>query len=252
MDEIQPIEVRSPEPTKSDPPAETLEVPSDPAAAAFEALREEVALVRRAVGGLAAERAAIEIPDYRETLANILQANVATAKRLRALVEAPALQMSASRWAHEIAAAGEIARRNDHDELRRACNAFQSATSDLRAAVGAARTEERQRTWLIRTGAASLLAGMALSALIAWTLLPTSPASRQMPEQRAAAILGMSDENAGEHLLQTASPRLWQDLVFGDRLVIANRAALNRCLQNGRLHQNRTEHCVIEIPAGPP
>ena len=41
---------------------------ADPATLAFEALREEVALVRRAVAGLAAERAAIEIPDYSEEL----------------------------------------------------------------------------------------------------------------------------------------------------------------------------------------
>ena len=43
----------------------------DPAAKAFEALREEVALARRAVAGLAAERASIEIPDYSATLGEI-------------------------------------------------------------------------------------------------------------------------------------------------------------------------------------
>jgi hypothetical protein len=48
--------------------------PDDSAAAAFEALREEVALVRRAVCGLAAERATTTIPYYSQTLANILQA----------------------------------------------------------------------------------------------------------------------------------------------------------------------------------
>lgn len=42
-----------------------------PAALAFDTLREAVALMRRAVVELAAERTAIEIPDYSETLAKI-------------------------------------------------------------------------------------------------------------------------------------------------------------------------------------
>ena len=48
---------------------------ADPATLAFEALREEVALVRRAVAGLAAERTSIEIPDYSETLGQIMRAS---------------------------------------------------------------------------------------------------------------------------------------------------------------------------------
>ena len=50
----------------------------DPAPLAFEALRGEVALVRRAVAGLAAERASIDIPDYSETLGQIIRVSSAT------------------------------------------------------------------------------------------------------------------------------------------------------------------------------
>jgi hypothetical protein len=42
---------------------------ADPATLAFEDLRAEVALVRRAVAGLAAERASIEIPTTARRLA---------------------------------------------------------------------------------------------------------------------------------------------------------------------------------------
>ena len=69
----------------------TAEQTIDPAALAFEALREEVALARRAVAGLAAERASIEIPDYSESLGKIMQSSAATAKTLRALTEVPIL-----------------------------------------------------------------------------------------------------------------------------------------------------------------
>jgi hypothetical protein len=60
---------------------------ADPATLAFEAPREEVALVRRAIAGLSAERASIEIPDYSETLGQIMRASAVTAPSLKALAE---------------------------------------------------------------------------------------------------------------------------------------------------------------------
>jgi len=53
--------------------------------------------------------------------------------------------------------------------------------------------------------------------------------SQEPSEQRVPSILGLSEGKAGEHLIQTASPKLWQNLVLGDRIVIANRKALCRC-----------------------
>ena len=41
---------------------------ADPAAQAFEALRQEIALLRRAVTGLAADQSSIEVPDYCESI----------------------------------------------------------------------------------------------------------------------------------------------------------------------------------------
>jgi hypothetical protein len=89
------------------------QAPADPAALAFEALREEVALVRRAVTGLAAEGAGIEIPDYSETLAKIVRESAATANSLKTLAAMPALRLTPHDWAHEIAAARAEARRID-------------------------------------------------------------------------------------------------------------------------------------------
>jgi hypothetical protein len=62
---------------------------ADPATLVFEALRTEVALVRRAVAGLSAERASIEIPHYSETLGQIMRASAATAQNLKALAVRP-------------------------------------------------------------------------------------------------------------------------------------------------------------------
>jgi Family of unknown function (DUF6118) len=231
------------------PEASPALAPLDPAAAAFEALREEVALARRAVAGLAAERAALEIPDYSETLAQILHANTITAKRLRALNEAPALQMSASTWGQDIANAGEAARRGDRHALSEAKAALQDAAGSLKAATRSAREADRQRAWLKATGIAGLIVGLALGAVIAGWLAPSLFATVQSPEERAATILGMSEEKAGEHLIESASPKLWQDLVLGDRIVTANRDVLVRCQRDAHKGQ---EHCVIKLQADEP
>ena len=55
------------------------------AAEAFEAMRGELALLRRAVEGLAAERGAIDVPDYTETLGRMQQGVDATAARVALL-----------------------------------------------------------------------------------------------------------------------------------------------------------------------
>lgn len=145
--------------------------PDDPAAAAFEALREEVALVRRAVAGLAAERAAIEIPDYSETLGKILRASAATGVHLKALTEMPALRRSARDWGHEIAAAAENARRADHQALERAENMLEHQAWKMATSLESARTAARQRQLLFWTAAVACLAGVLLSVVVFATLI---------------------------------------------------------------------------------
>jgi hypothetical protein len=93
---------------------------ADPATLAFEALRAEVALVRRAVAGLSADRASIEIPDYSETLGQIMRGSAATAHNLKALAEMSALRRSAKDWGREIAFAAEDARRSDRQAFAHA------------------------------------------------------------------------------------------------------------------------------------
>ncbi len=221
--------------------------PDDAAAAAFEALREEVALVRRAVGGLAAERATI--PDYSETLANILQAGAITARQLKVLAALPALSVTPDQLARQIAAAGETARRADQLALMEASTVLRGAAQELNAQLQTVHSAKAQRNWLIATGTGGLVAGMVLWATLAGLWARNPPDHRGSPEQKAAAILGMDQVAAGEHLLQTAAPQLWQDIVFGDRIVIANRQALEVCRNKTRKQNAR---CIIVVPAAQP
>ena len=134
----------------------------DPAVLAFEELRQEVALVRRAVAGLAAERAAIEIPDYSETLGKIVQSSAVTAKYLRALSDRPILHATMQDWADAIVQANTPARQADRDALTRLHGQLCEVVDDMAASLRKARTADSQRLWLLSTCGGSLLAGILL------------------------------------------------------------------------------------------
>ena len=219
---------------------------ADPATLAFEALREEVALVRRAVAGLAAERTSIEFPDYSETLGQIMRASAATAQGLKSLSEMPALRLSAKDWSQEIAAAAQEAWRSDQQAFAQARHGFERMAADIAAHLRSARSAERQRQWLIWTAAGGIVAGMLLLAVIAGPVVRAMPETWHWPERMAASILGMDKETAGARLIKTAAPERWRDIVVGYQIVSDNRAAIAQCARS----EARTAgmiRCAIEI-----
>jgi len=162
---------------------------ADPATFAFEALREEVALVRRAVAGLSAERASIEIPDYSETLGQIMRASSATRQSVKALAETPAQLLSARDWSRELATAAQEARRSDQQAFAEARHGFERMAAEMAAHLRSARSAERQREWLISTTAGGIVAGVLLLAIIVGPLVRAMPESWYWPERMAATIL---------------------------------------------------------------
>ncbi len=138
----------------------------DPAALAFEELRQEVALTRRAVAGLAAERAAIENPDYSETLGKLTQSSAATAKSLRALAEHPILHATVQDWADAIVQANTPARHTSQDALRSLHRQLDQVANDMAASLHKARTADAQRLWLLWTSGGGLLAGILLGVFV--------------------------------------------------------------------------------------
>jgi Family of unknown function (DUF6118) len=138
---------------------------TDPAALAFEALREEVALARRAVAGLAAERASIEIPDYTETLAQITRASAAAANRLKTIAELPMLHASVQDWARAIDQASAPTRLADRAALATIHTRLSQAAQDVAASLRSARAAEAQNQWLLWAFAGGVLAGMVLGVI---------------------------------------------------------------------------------------
>ncbi|WP_286749458.1 hypothetical protein [Sphingopyxis sp. SCN 67-31] len=107
--------------------------PMDPATRAFTELKGELALLRRAIEHVAAEKADIEIPDYSNTLAKI-------AKALIAIESAPALQMTPEDLAARIEAAAALARREDQAAIAELKRELAEARRDLRTTIGTAAT----------------------------------------------------------------------------------------------------------------
>ena len=96
------------------------EAASDPAAEAFARLEGELALMRRAVQHLAAERADIVIPDYGTTLTDIAKRLGAISRGINTIADHPAMQLTPDSLGARIEAVAESARRSDHDRIRQA------------------------------------------------------------------------------------------------------------------------------------
>jgi hypothetical protein len=204
-------------------------------------------MVHRAMAGLAAERATI--PDYSETLRQILQACAVAARKFRELKELPALHLTPETIGRQIDDAAEIARRANHAVLADARAALQQTTRDLNAHLQSARNAKSQRIWLATTAAVCLITGMILWAVIMGSAERSPQVDHRSPEAKAAAILGMEQTAAGEHLIQASAPALWKDIVLGNRIVVANRHTLDVCLKNAN---NPHKRCVITMPAAEP
>jgi len=140
----------------------------DAAAVAFEHLREEVALCRRAVAGLAAERAAILIPDYSKTLNQMAGALNAMSGQLDLLSRKPALALTPEQWTYQIAAAGKDVRRTEQYALDRARAEFEKVAQELSARMASARQADQQHKWLMRAGIAGILVGAVLGLSLAF------------------------------------------------------------------------------------
>lgn len=202
----------------------------DPAAAAFTRLEEEMALMRRAVQQLAAERADIVIPDYDSTLKEMAKQLGAVGGYLKSMTAHPAMQLTPETVADRIAVAAQSARRADQDQIVQSRAELQNATRELRTITNTARTSADQRAIVLRTAIASTFAG----ALI-WSFLPGAvaralPDSWHLPERMATKMLDApTSTDAGIRLIRSEDPEGWQAMQSGARLEAQNREALSAC-----------------------
>lgn len=123
--------------------------------------------MRRAVAGLSAEHASIEVPDYSQTLGKMAAALNAILRTNKDLAEAPALRMTAQTWAEQIAAASRTARQADRAALDQARSGFDEITRVLTASFASARKADAQFYWVLGAASGGLIIGAVLGVMIA-------------------------------------------------------------------------------------
>ena len=219
--------------------------------AVIEGQDRELALLRRAVEGLAAERAHIDVPDYSETLGRMQQGVDATAERIAVIndviARSPALAMTPEQMAQRIAAAGNTARREDQAALAKAGEDKARVMAELRAIAGSAWTRADQKNRQLWFG----LGGAAIGILV-WSILPglvareIAPESWQWPERIAARTLDMPMWEGGQRMMQAAAPDAFANIAAADRIVTANREAMEACQKRANKAREAVR-CTIKI-----
>lgn len=202
----------------------------DAAAEAFEELRAEVTLLRRAVERLAAERAEVpEQPDYSETLGRIAKGLNAALHRIDALAKAAEDGVSPRYVADRIVAAGGTARAEDQRTIAAAGKSLDDATRALHGYVVSARRGDEQNRWLAWTAIGGVALGMLLWAAFAGVVARAVPESWLWPERMAARTLRLDTWTAGRRLAAVSQPETWNTMVQAALLIQNNSAALERC-----------------------
>jgi len=227
----------------------------DAAAEAFEGVRselgrqsDEIVLLRRAIEGIAAARDDRPEPaDYSETLGQITKLANATYQRADILRKAAEEETVARQVAARIV--GAVA--EDRQAVKTAAGELRDATRALQGVTMSARRGDEQNRWLIWTVIGGIMAGMILWAVLAGIVARAVPAGWQWPERMAARTLDMPMWEGGQRMMRAAAPDAFASIAAGDRIVTANREALEACQRRA----NRTREvvrCVIDVAGGTP
>ena len=201
---------------------------------AFDDLRGEITLLRRAIERLTAERADDgHAPDYSETLGVIANNITATAQRVDALLKSPALSLTPHEIGQQILEVGVASRSED----RRAIGAARQMIEEVATRLGRqleSHTMAKDQHCRVRqvgrnVGSTALVAGALLWAIFAGPIARFMPTSWLLPERMAARSLRMPMWGGGQRLMRAGDPQAFVGVLAGNRLVTANRDLLEGC-----------------------
>ena len=219
----------------------------DPATAAFARLEGEVALMRRAVEQLAAERADIHIPDYSNTLGELSKHLGAAERTLRTIVAKPAMELTPEEMARQIDRAVRQARDATASEMQRAQVRFDNAANELRGTISTLRAVQEQRLHLIWAVSGGVLAGCLLWSILPGALARALPDRWQLPERMAAHIVGAPNLwEGGIRLMRTGSPEAYRAISAAAVMRHDNRKAIDEC-ERAAAKSTRPVRCAIKI-----
>jgi hypothetical protein len=214
--------------------AEDHEALGDDPAAAFEALRAEVAALRTSLG----EGDGRVAPDYAPTLGKM-------AATLAKIETHPALQLTPEAFAYRVRQARDAAQQQGSRDMSAAIQRVDAAGAGLE------RLAERQRTGREQVRQVAIMTAVgAVAGVIVWVCL-SGPIARMLPvgwsvpERMAAATLHTDLWTAGQRLFQSSSSNRWNAMAADLGLMDANSEAIRRCRERAR--QLGDARCTIQV-----
>lgn len=181
--------------------------PETLAGRAFDDLRGEVALLRRAIEQLLTERQQNETPDYTPTLAATAVRLEEIGKFMGAVARSPAMRLTPEIVAQQLETGMQSLRAGDRDNLDQATVALRTSIATVDAVIEQAWTADRQNRWLLGTGLVSALAGMLLCSVLPGAFARALPDNWHVPEKIAARVLRLDMKDAGERMIAVARSR---------------------------------------------
>jgi Family of unknown function (DUF6118) len=217
---------------------------SEPTAAerAFDALRAEVAGMRRALQGLAETLRQLNPVDYTETLGAMAKRLEILGSTMTAIEQHPAIRTTPAHYNQAMAAAGEGLMHKSVRELDSAKVAAVAERRELAAMIGTMRGQWKQWEWLAWTGGATFILGLLISPVFA-RVLPFG-----WEGHIAAFIMNADRWDAGSALMKAQSPEAWNVLMAAGRLTADNSAMLGAC-RDAAAKTKKDQHCGIVVPA---
>ncbi|MDZ4112928.1 MULTISPECIES: DUF6118 family protein [Caulobacteraceae] len=207
---------------------------ADDPAAAFEALRAEVAQVRAALDGRASAG-----PDYSPTLAAI-------AKSLAAIEAHPALRSTPEAFANQVRQASEALQQQGRRELASAVQRVDAAGAELERLAERQRTRGEQVRQVAIMTAVGAVAGVIVWVCFSGPVARALPVSWSVPERMAAATLRLNRWEAGARMMRSADPTSWNGLAAASRLWRDNADALDGCVRSAT-RTGKAERCTVTL-----
>lgn len=215
----------------------------DPAQA-FEDLRAEVSVLRRAIEALPAAIRENRPPDYSADLGVLGKGLDEIGEQLETILKSPALSRTPEQHGAAIAHAGANLIRETAQRLDRAAQEAERERTRLSGIIGQAWAQDRQFKLLCWIGGAAFAVGLVLSPLVA-SVLPFGL------NARVAALVMRADRwAAGEELMRAGNPAGWTRLDGDTQLISDNRETIDAC-RAAAARSGKTQHCTVTL-APPP
>lgn len=247
MDDEQSL-LNEPEPqARPNAAAEAFAHLSERVACMEERLEGRMAVMARALEHIAIEKQSLEFPDYGSTLAKMNGYLATLAGQTKAIMDAPAMQLTPESMAERIVEAAHAARATDRATIKQSQELHHQVHADQMRAVGTIRTKQEQRRHMFYCGG-----GAALAISLLWLIYPgwaasISPQSWHWPESVARRTLGEPTLwDAGIRLMRTGNPDGWQVIVDAADLARENRDTLVAC-QKAAARAKQPVSCSVSV-----